>query len=129
MYNKYLQLQEEYDAIIPVPMHINRLRKRKYNHAELLLERFIEEGCPVETHALTRAIDTPHQSMLNKDERISNLSKAFVADRDKVRGKKILLIDDVYTTGTTINECARALLKKGATSVSSLTLCRAPEWE
>jgi len=75
---------------------------------------------------LVREKYTKPQTGLNRKERVKNIRNAFVmADSEKVNGKKVLIIDDVYTTGATTNECARVLLKHGAQSVDVLTLARA----
>ena len=76
--------------------------------------------------ALSRIVDTESQAGLKKEERRSNIRKAFsIPDPERVRGRRILLVDDVYTTGSTLGECARILVKGGAEAVGALTLARA----
>jgi predicted amidophosphoribosyltransferase len=76
--------------------------------------------------ALRRTIDTDSQAGLKKDERTTNIRNAFnVPEPDRIRGRSILLVDDVYTTGSTVGECASTLLKEGAERIGVLTLARA----
>jgi ComF family protein len=117
----------EYDVIMPVPLHVGRLRERGFNQS-LLLARVIARKFPVEIDFMTlrRAVDTAPQTGLRKEDRAANVRGAFeLGDRARVKGKKVLIIDDVYTTGSTVRECARILLKGGARSVGVLTLARA----
>jgi ComF family protein len=116
----------EYSLLIPVPLHIKRLRERGFNQS-LLLAREIgkKHELPVNFSLLKRIKFTLTQTGLNKIEREKNIKGAFaVKDRKKVAGRNIILIDDVYTTGATINECSRVLLKAGAQKVAVLTLSR-----
>lgn len=108
------------DCVAPVPMHIRRVRRRGVNHA-LLLAREVASRLelPVE-QALTRTRNTRQQARLSDVERLHNLDGAFAATED-VAGKRVLLVDDVCTTGATANACADALLKAGASAV--LLLC------
>jgi ComF family protein len=116
-----------YTVIMPVPLHIRRLRERGFNQS-LLLAKVISTryAIPVDFIALRRQIDTPPQTRMGRKERQANIRGAFaVADRERVRKQHVLLIDDVYTTGSTLAECARTLLSGGATRVGALTLARA----
>ena len=80
----------------------------------------------IEYNVLKRIKDTPHQTGLNKSNRKTNLEDAFtVVDKDKVKDKIILLVDDIYTTGSTLNECAKTLIKSGAKGVYGLCFARA----
>jgi ComF family protein len=117
---------ETFDVLVPVPLHRNRLRERGFNQA-LLLSR----GCKglnaknFQPGALKRVRPTAPQIHLTPSERRKNVSGAFQVRRPKeITGKEIMLIDDVYTTGATVNECARALKKAGAGRVSVFTLAR-----
>jgi ComF family protein len=113
--------------MIPVPLHIRRLRERGFNQALLLVRELSKRmGIPYQERALKKIKDTPVQIALKKRERRKNLRGAFqVKDREAIRGKAIVLVDDVYTTGATINECSRTLLKAGAKQVAVLTVARA----
>jgi ComF family protein len=122
-------LAREYplDVMIPVPLHIRRLRERGFNQALLLvkeLNRRIEIS--YEGRVLKKIKDTPVQSSLKKRERRKNLTGVFqVKDMKALKGKSVVLVDDVYTTGATVNECSRTLLKAGAERVAVLTVARA----
>jgi ComF family protein len=116
-----------YDLLVPVPLHPKRLRERGFNQA-LLLGRVIgrRKGVPCMASALKKARWSLPQIDLSPKEREANVKGSFaVADREVIRGKRVLLIDDVMTTGATVNECARALLEAGAGEVDVFTLARA----
>lgn len=125
--DEYQKLGWDVDVIIPVPIHPNRERARGYNQSELLCDSLSEEIGIVDTDVLIRVVDTPHQTGLTRANREQNLHSAFkVTDRAKVKGKNILIVDDIYTTGSTIDACVRVLKKAGARSVSALCLTRTP---
>jgi ComF family protein len=117
----------DYDVIIPVPLHIGRLRWRGFNQAAMLavaVARRMER--PLDLRTLVRVRETPPQTRQNRGERIKNLKRAFAVRRPaRVASRRILLIDDVMTTGATADECARTLLAAGARRVDVLTLARA----
>jgi ComF family protein len=115
------------DVMVPVPLHIRRLRERGFNQALLLIRELSKRmGIPYEERVLKKIKDTPVQIALKKRERRKNLTGAFqVRDQEAIRGKAIVLVDDVYTTGATVNECSHALLKAGAKQVAVLTVARA----
>ena len=117
------------DMAIPVPLHKKRLRLRGFNQALLLAhgvsERFM---IPLNYDNLVRVRSTRPQVELSGRERAENVRGAFrVNDPSKISGKKILLIDDVFTTGATMNECAKVLKDAGAQAVTVLTLARTTE--
>ena len=119
------KLKIHYDVIIPTPIHPNRRKERGFNQSEILLEE-LKDDYPIDFNILERVKDTPHQTGLNKENRMSNLDKAFkVIDKNKVVDKIILIVDDIYTTGSTLNEMAKALLENGAKGVIGLSLARA----
>lgn len=108
------------DALVPVPLHPKRRRQRGYNQSEQLADRLSEHiGIPVRPELLQRLRDTPSQAKLARGERLRNLAQAFRAS-DAARGLDLILIDDVYTTGATVDACARALRKAGARSVRAM---------
>lgn len=114
-----------FDIIIPIPIHTNRRKSRGFNQSEVLINSLKDEYT-VEDKCVVRIKDTPHQTGLNKEHRQINLKNAFeVVEKDKIKDKVILLIDDIYTTGSTLNECARTLKKNGAKTVYGLCLARA----
>ncbi|MBI2854906.1 MAG: ComF family protein [Chloroflexi bacterium] len=114
------------DVLVPVPLHRNRLRERGYNQSALLargLGRTI--GLPVIENVLVRQRDTPPQARSTSvEERAQNVAGAFSCGGNAFSGKRVLLIDDVCTTGATLDACAAAVRKAGATSVWGLTLAR-----
>jgi ComF family protein len=114
------------DLILPVPLHPTRLRAREFNQSLLLADQLARHlSRPVSTIHLVRVQPTDPQTMLSRHERLRNLRQAFAVRKpDSVVGRRLLLVDDVFTTGTTLNECAKALLNAGAESVCALTLAR-----
>jgi ComF family protein len=114
----------EFDVILPVPIHRNRLVKRGFNQAVILADRLSDAtGIPVHRTALQKIKDTRPQVGLPRAERATNLRGSFgVAHGRIVRGKNILMVDDVVTTGSTIGEAARTLLAEGASKVDALVL-------
>ena len=116
----------DYSLIIPVPLHIKRLRERGFNQSLVLARALAKKWqIPIDFSLLKRHKFTETQTGLHKAERNKNIKGAFeVSDKKKIDGKNIILIDDVYTTGATINECAKTLIKAGAQKVAVLTLAR-----
>ena len=116
----------DYSLIIPVPLHIRRLRERSFNQALILAKAIGKKyRIPVNFSLLKRQKLTLTQTGLDKKEREKNIKGAFtVTDNAKIEGKNIILVDDVYTTGATINQCAKTLIKAGASKVAVLTLAR-----
>jgi len=114
------------DLIIPVPLHAGRLREREFNQSLLLADRLAPYiQAPVSYSNLIRVAASPAQTTLPRKGRLKNLRDAFsLRDPASVFGKRILLIDDVFTTGTTINECAKTLRKAKSRDVFVLTLAR-----
>ena len=119
---------EEADVIMPVPLHRWRLLRRRYNQAGLLAKALSRETkLPYEPLTLMRSRATQTQGHLGPKERYKNVKKAFAVDpkcSETVKGKVVVLVDDVLTTGATVNECAKALKKAGAKKVYVLTLAR-----
>ncbi len=114
------------DMLVPVPVHRTRYRTRGYNQAEIIAERVGQmlgvEVCDV----LERRRKTLPQKKLGSKEREENLKKAFAVNADAknaIKAGRILLVDDIYTTGSTVNSCAALLLKEGACEVGFLSAC------
>ena len=116
------------DAICPVPMHPRRLKSRGYNPAALLADRVGQRlGTSVYRNLLRRTRHAPCQMELARKERLANVKGTFAVDdkaATRVDGRRLLVLDDVLTTGATANECARVLKKKGASYVVVLTIAR-----
>lgn len=115
----------EVDAIVPVPLHPSRRRSRGYNQSELLARELSHlADLPLETRALRRARSTrPQTEQPDAASRRHNVADAFAPGKRPVTGS-VLLVDDVTTTGATLDACARALLASGATQVHALTFTR-----
>ena len=112
--------KRDFDCMVPVPLHIKRLRKRGVNQA-LLLARALTERTGIPTFELmSRVRYVSPQSLLGEKERMKNVEGAFRAE-EAVKGMRVLLVDDVRTTGSTAQACAQALMDAGAASVSLLT--------
>lgn len=113
----------EIDEIIPVPLHASRRRKRGYNQAEIIAEEIAGmTGIPVRSDVLFRIRKTVAQKRLGRAERAANLRGAFGASRRWKTGGNVLLIDDIYTTGATVERAAAVLKKAGAQNVYFLTI-------
>ena len=117
----------DYLLLVPVPLHSRRLRRRGFNQALLLARRISRRySLPLDFTALRRIRATTPQTELSASERRKNIRGAFAVFQEQVVTEKaILLIDDVFTTGATVEECAKVLLKAGANRVDVLTLARA----
>lgn len=114
-----------FDALVPVPVHRARRRERGYNQAEIIADHLAALWArPVWPSALVRRRPTRSQTRLSKGERASNLDGAFACPEGRLKGKRILLIDDVFTTGSTSEACAAALLRAGASEVAVFALAK-----
>jgi len=111
--------------LVPVPLSARKLRAREFNQS-LILARHVAKAIklPVDYMSLRRIKDTPPQSLLKRDERKKNVRNAFKVSGNALKGKKVILVDDIATTGTTLNECAKALKRCGAKEVICLVLAR-----
>lgn len=122
-------VREPPELILPVPLHARKLRQRGFNQAVLLARAFFpREQRRIRSDLLLRQVNTEPQTSLSGKARRQNLKNAFaLRNPEQVRGKRIVLVDDVFTTGATVNECARVLKKGGAARVEVLTLARVRE--
>ena len=124
-------LLEQADLIVPVPLHRWRLWARRYNQSALLAQRLSHlSGTPFDPFALTRSRSTASQGAVpSAKARARNMRGAFCvlpAKKTKISKRSVLLVDDVLTTGATIQACARALKRAGAEKVLVLTIARVP---
>ena len=111
---------ERFDCVVPVPLHEKRLRERGFNQAELIASLVARElGLPLYA-AVRRTRNTPRQARLSADARRNNVRSAFLCERS-LNGFRVLLVDDVFTTGSTANSCAAAIHAAGASDVQALT--------
>lgn len=107
--------------VVPVPLHKNRVKKRKYNHMELVAEEFCRlSGFPFNFELIKRVKDTKPQYKLTRKERMENLDKAFVVDKTNYLPLPVLLIDDICTTGSTFEAMIDTLKKEGITDIVCL---------
>ena len=115
-----------FDAISPVPLHATRRREREFNQAAVLAEFLASRTGKPLLPCLRRTRYTTTQTRLDRQERMENLRGAFsVRHASEVIGRHLLLIDDIFTTGSTVEECSRVLRNAGAASVRVLTVARA----
>ncbi len=127
------QLLDEADMLVPVPLHPLRLWRRRFNQSALLARHLqasralIGPAPPVRVDILVRRRRTISQTNLDRDQRRDNVAGAFAVSRTgemDLRGRNVLLVDDVYTTGATLDACARTLHQAGAAQVNVLTFAR-----
>ena len=117
---------EKYDIIIPVPIHKKRRLKRGYNQTELIAKEICKNiSLELKTDVLIKQKNIKAQSELNKNERKQNIKNAFeIKNINEIIDKKILLFDDIYTTGSTVNECSKILKKVGAKQIGVVTIAK-----
>ncbi len=115
MYEYWQKFKYEGDfQVVPVPLHKNRIKKRKYNHMELVAEAFCSlSGYEPNFELVKRIKDTKPQYKLTRTQRLENLHGAFTVDKEKDKNKKVLLLDDICTTGSTFEEIIRELKNNG----------------
>lgn len=116
------EILNQFDFITSVPLSRKRFLKRGYNQSELLARKMSEDLEVPYLQCIYRCKDTKAQSKLKYFQRIENIKNAFIADDEKVKDKSILLLDDIHTTGSTLNSCAMELKNKGAKRVVGITL-------
>jgi len=116
--------------VVPVPLHRKRLRQRQFNHAELVARAAIRIAAAPDRFSLCSSVlerkrETSSQTGLTSSQRRENVKGAFVVSRSEIlKGREVLVVDDVYTTGATVSECARALRRGGASQVWVATVAR-----
>ncbi|MBC8208565.1 MAG: ComF family protein [Desulfobulbaceae bacterium] len=126
-----LGVNREDDRVVPVPLHRSRLMNRGFNQSLLLAALFFSGAQSlILPQTLLRVRNTAPQTSLDGMARRKNLTGAFaVSDASLIRGRRVFLVDDVFTTGTTVNECSRTLLAAGAIDVEVLTVARVARLE
>lgn len=118
---KIYSILKNYDIIIPVPLHKKRMNERGYNQTELIAKKL---GIPVETNCLIKAKNIKPQSTKTAKERQIDIKNVFaIQNVEKIKNKKLLLLDDIYTTGSTANECIKTL-SKATNKISFLAIAR-----
>ena len=118
--------KNRWDFIVPTPLHSSKYREREFNQAERLSRKLSEAiQVPLESSLLQRVIPTRSQTLLNRAERVANVRNAFsVKNGRTLSGERIVVVDDVFTTGATTSACARALMRAGAGAVCVWTVAR-----
>jgi len=124
--SKDILFRHSIDLIIPVPLHKKRRRRRGYNQSEIIAKHLSKVYClPMSSQILIKTKNTVPQMKLSKKLRIKNLTDSFSSKNIHIlKNKNIMLVDDVITTGTTLNTCAKKLIKAGAKKVFVFTLAR-----
>lgn len=118
---KIYSILKSYDIIIPVPLHKKRMNERGYNQTELIAKKL---GIPVETNCLIKAKNIKPQSTKTAKERQIDIKSVFaIQNVEKIKNKKLLLLDDIYTTGSTANECIKTL-SKATNKIGFLAIAR-----
>ena len=120
LYTFFEPLFNEVALVVPVPLHKKRLKDRGFNQAKILAEFLGRPVCEL----LSRKINTPHQAKCSRQERLKNLENAFCVRPGFESVSKVVLVDDVCTTGSTLNECAKVLKEAGVSYVACIVLAR-----
>ncbi|MDR2760648.1 MAG: ComF family protein [Rickettsiales bacterium] len=118
---------ENIDCIVPIPLHVKKLRARSYNQTALLARHFRDEGYKVINDLLLKTVNSRAQIELKTSQRKKNVRGNFCVNKKyagEAAGKNILLLDDVFTTGATVNECAKVLREGGAKKIFVLTIAK-----
>ena len=127
-YINFMQYIQKYDYIIPVPLHKYRYRERGYNQAYLILKELskLEKNIIIKNNIIKKTENIKPQSTLNKAERKDNIKGVYeiINKENKIEDRKILIFDDVFTTGSTTNECSRVLKEHKAKKVGVLTIAK-----
>lgn len=121
---KYVELFGSYDIISAVPIHKKRKHDRGYNQSELIAKE-LAKNIPntIYKNILKKTINNQRQSELKKEERLENVKNVYqIQNRQIIENKRIVLFDDIYTTGSTVNECSRVLKENGTKEILVLTL-------
>lgn len=122
-----IEFIKQYDFIVPVPIHKKRKQERGYNQSELIARILANEidGIKLGLNILRKDKNIVAQSTLNKKQRFENIKGVYqVVDKQKIKDKKILLLDDIYTTGSTANECSKVLKEAGCIEVGVITIAK-----
>ena len=118
---------KKYDILIPVPIHKKRKKDRGYNQSELIAKEIVKfcKDIKLELNILYKKENIVAQSTLDKKERMKNIKNVFeIRNECKIKNKKILLLDDIYTTGSTVNECSRILKNAGCKEIGIITIAK-----
>ena len=124
LFDVFVRSEFPCDVVIPAPISEKSLKQRGFNQTELLCSSFEDAGFCVDSTCLIKRLETQNQVALNYKDRQTNLVGAFkVANKNAVKNKNVLLVDDIFTTGATVSEISNTLKNAGAKSVFVVTLC------
>lgn len=123
---KLVENIKRYDIIVPVPLNKQRKMKRGYNQSELIARKISNStNIKLNKYCLKKVTNTTAQSTLSKQERLNNVEGAYIITKNKdLKQKKVLIFDDIFTTGSTVNECSKLIKQAGATRVGVLTIAK-----
>jgi len=118
---------KKYDILIPVPIHKERKKQRGYNQSELIAKIIAEEvrNVKLQANILKKEKNIVAQSTLNKAKREENIKDVYkIVNSERIKNKKVLILDDIYTTGSTVNECSKVLKEAGCKDVGVITIAK-----
>lgn len=118
---------KQYDILIPVPIHKERKKQRGYNQSELITRIIADEvgSIKLQVNVLKKDKNIVAQSTLNKVKREENIKEVYkIVNSEKIKNKKVLILDDIYTTGSTVNECSKVLKEEGCKDVGVITIAK-----
>lgn len=124
---KFFKILKSYDTIIPVPVSSKRMNERGYNQSELIANDIVKQitECECITDCLIKNKNIIEQSKLNREQRQKNIQGVYILkNKEKLINKKILIIDDIYTTGSTANECCKVLQKAKTKKIDVFTIAK-----
>jgi ComF family protein len=125
---KVFDFLKRYDIIIPVPISYQRYKQRGYNQSLLLAKEISKNvGLKLMPNVLKKSKNTVAQSTLNREERIANIENVYSINKkqlDKIENKKVLILDDIYTTGSTVNECSKMLKNANTKDIGVITIAK-----
>lgn len=122
-----IEFIKKYEILIPVPIHKDRKKIRGYNQSELIAKDLAHEikDIKLEDNVIIKTKNIVAQSTLNKEERENNIKDVYkIKNAEKIANKKILLLDDIYTTGSTVNECSKVLKEAGCKTIGVITIAK-----
>ena len=117
----------KYDILIPVPIHKERKKQRGYNQSELIVRIIADEvkSIKLQVNVLKKDKNIVAQSTLNKAKREENIKDVYkIVNSEKIKNKKVLILDDIYTTGSTVNECSKVLKEAGCKEIGVITIAK-----
>lgn len=123
---KLFEIIKNYDTIIPVPISKKRYKERGYNQSFLIAREISKRfNIELENHCLYKSKNIIEQSKLNKEDRKENIIGVYtLVNKEKLKGKNILIVDDIFTTGSTVNECCKTLIKADTKKLGVLTIAK-----